>query len=40
MKDQRLLASIALFRELYDSNKDIYHLMFKFLSLEKQPENG
>ncbi len=31
MKDQRLLASAALFRELYDNNKDIYDVISEFI---------
>ena len=31
MKDQRLLASVALFRKLYDNNKDSYDVLAEFL---------
>lgn len=31
MSDQRLLASIALFRELYDGNKNIYDILAEFI---------
>lgn len=31
MKDNRLLASAALFRELYDNNKDIYDVISEFI---------
>ena len=31
MKDKRLLASAALFRELYDNNKDIYDVVSEFI---------
>lgn len=31
MKDPRLLASVALFRELYDSDKDIYDVISEFI---------
>lgn len=31
MKDHRLLASAALFRELYDNNKDIYDVISEFI---------
>lgn len=31
MKDPRLLASVALFRELYDNNKDIYDVISEFI---------
>ena len=31
MKDQKLLASIAVFRELYDSNQDIYDVITNFI---------
>ncbi len=31
MNDQKLLASVALFRDLYDNNKDIYHIITEFI---------
>lgn len=31
MKDNRILASVALFSELYDLNKDVFHLVGEFI---------